>query len=404
MSSDQSSVFFIYISVGGHQVQSYVESKIAARPHIVLNCLIVADMAKTRITPHAKYPDQTQQFIKDVHDALDEFEEHVRCPDEEVRENAYRVLLEAYHTALTPIWNLAWFADIEMVLKTVADKQMTKLTIMSKKLAPPPNTSQVSKEARKVPDLETFTKALKDKHPAALLPSVEICAQIRDIFSKLAATHKAYAEAADGLAELSTELTPPHYTMILTAVVMPTIQVVIPENLVFPVTASPPPPAAVSTALGKSEIIKYMKLKVLQDLDSPELMVADKNSATHILVVAIYLKVEHLFFDDTSSRMDIATAFRCNLSQLKKAVTGVNYKGGPHYYKPKPKTATKRSCNSIDPNPDPRKKVKPKQGQASTSKQMSTSVTKKPSPVVTEDTLSSSSSSSDVQLPLGLLK
>ena len=80
-------------------------------------------------------------------------------PDAEVWENAYHVLLEAYCTALMPIWNLACFTDIEMVLKTVADKQMNELTIMSKKLAPPLNTSQVSKEARKIPDLETFTKA-----------------------------------------------------------------------------------------------------------------------------------------------------------------------------------------------------------------------------------------------------
>ena len=171
--------------------------------------------------------------------------------------------------------------------------------------------------------------------------------------------------------------------MMLSAAVMPTIQVVIPGNLVSPVTASPPPQSAASTALGKSEIIKYTKLKVLPDPDFPELMAADKNSATCVLVAAIYLNVEHLFFDDTSSRIDIATAFRCNLSQLTKAVTGVNYKGGPHYYKPKPKTATKRSGDSIDPNPDPRKKAKTKQGQASTSKRMSTSVMKKPSPVVT---------------------
>ena len=335
---------------------------------------------------------------------MDKFEEHVYFPDAEVQENAYCTLLEAYRTALVPIWNLAWFADIEMVLKTVADKQMAELTMMNKKLVPPPNTSQVSKEARKVPDLETLTKALKDKHPSESLPSMEICAQIGDIFSKLAATHKAYGEAADGLAELSTELTPPHYTMMLTVAVMPMIQVVIPGNLVSPVTAPPPPQAAASTALERSEIIKYMKLKALPDPDSPELIVVDKNSATHVLAVAIYLKVEHLFFDDTSSRMDIATAFRCNLSQLTKAVTGVNYKGGLHHYKLKPKTATKRSCDSTNPNPDPGKKAKTKQEQASTSQQKSTSVMKKPSTVVTEDTLSSSSSSSDVELPLGLLQ
>ena len=288
---------------------------------------------------------------------------------------------------------------------------MNELTIMSKKLAPPPNTSQVSKEARKIPNLEMFMKALKDKNPTESLPSVEICAKIRDVFSKLPAAHKAYTDAAyglaelaaDGLAELSTELTPPHYTMMLTVAVMPKIQVVVPGNLVSPVTAPSPPPAVASTALGKSEIIKYTKLKVLPNPDSPELMAADKNSATRVLAAAIYFKVENLFFDDTSLRMDIATAFRCNLSQLTKAVMGVHYKGGPHHYKPKPKTATKRSCDSTNPNPDPNKKPKTKQGQASTSKQISTSEGRKPSPVVTEDTLSSSSSNSDV-LPLGLLK
>ena len=360
-------------------------------------------MAKTRVTPRAKYPDQTQQFIKDIQEALDKFEDHVHFPDAEVRESAYRTLLEAYRTALVPIWNLVQFANIEMVLGMIADEQMAELTMMSKRLAPPPNTSQVAKEARKVLDLETLTKALKDKHPSESLPNMEICAKIGDVFSKLAAAHKAYGEAADGLTELSTELTPPHYTMMLTAAVMPTIQVVIPGNLVSPVAAPPPPQAAASTVLGRSEIIKYTKLKVLPDPDSPELIAADKNSATHVLAAAIYLKVEHLFFDETSSRMDVATAFHCNLSQLTKAVTGVNYKGGPHHYKPKPKTATKRSCDSTDPNPDPGKKAKTKQGQASTSQQADT-VMQKPSTVVVEDTLSSSSSSSDEELPLGLLQ
>ena len=153
-------------------------------------------------------------------------------PDEEVSENAYRTLLEAYCTTLVPIWNLARFADIEMVLRTIADKQMAELTIMSKRLTPPPNTSKVTKEARKVLDLETITKALKDKHPSESLPNIKICAKIRDVFSKLAAAHKAYGKAADNITELSTELNPPHYTMMLMAAVMPTIQVVIPGNLV----------------------------------------------------------------------------------------------------------------------------------------------------------------------------
>ena len=241
-------------------------------------------MAKTQVTPRAKYPDQTQ-FIKDVQEALDKFEEHVHFPDAEVRENACRTLLEAYRTALVPIWKLAWFADIEMVLKTIADKQMAELTMMNKRLAPPLNTSQVSKEARKVPDLEMLAKALKDKHPSESLPNMKICAQIRDVFSKLASAHKAHSsgDAHDPGCDS--------------------------RNPCVPCCSTTPPQAAASTVLGRSEIIKYTKLKVLPDPDSPELIVVDKNSATRVLVVAIYLKVEHLFFDDTSLCMDKATAF-----------------------------------------------------------------------------------------------
>ena len=274
---------------------------------------------------------------------------------------------------------------------------------MSKKLEPEPTTSKVSKEPKTVPDLEQLTESLKDSSGG--LPSVEICAQIAGVFSKLADAHRTYAEAADGIAELSTVLNPSQYTMILRAAVMPTIQIVVPGNLVSPVSAPPPPSTAASTALGKSEIVKYTKHRVLPDPDSPELALVEENSATRILAAAIYLKIENLFFDETSSRLEIATTFKCNISQLTKAVMGVHYKGGPHHYIPKQKTGGKRSHSSTGPSQQATKKPKTKEAQASTSKQASTSTSeeKQPSQVVTEDTISESSSSSDI-LPLGLLE
>ena len=220
---------------------------------------LAPEMLKTKVTPKAKYPDQTQKFINDIRTALEEFEENVHLQDEEIREDAYRILVEAYKTALTPIWSSAQFEDTEIILKTITDKPMTELTIISKKLAPPPNVSQVSKETRKVLELETLTEALKD--PSGTLPSVDICAKIAEVFSNLAATHRTYAEAADGLAELSTVLNPSQYTVVLRAAVMPTIQILVPGNLVSPVSAPPPPLTAASTALGKSEIIKYANRK-----------------------------------------------------------------------------------------------------------------------------------------------
>ena len=83
--------------------------------------------------------------------------------------------------------------------------------------------------------------------------------------------------------------------------------------------------------------------------------------------------------------------FRCNTSQLSKAITGVEYKSGPHHYKPK--KATKRTVETAEQQTGPSKR----QALPSTSTQ--TESTQAPDPDVQDDTLSSSS---DSDLPLGL--
>ena len=352
-------------------------------------------MPKQKVTAKAKYPDQTQKFIQDVSAALKDFEENISFPGEEIRTSAYPILLDAYRSALTSIWNQAQFANTEQILKTISDKQMTELKTMSKLLGPKPTTVTVSKEPRTVPDLEELTSTLRQSEEN--LPSLESCAKIASVFSKLADTHRTYAEAADGLAQLSTVLNPSQYTTVLKAAVMPTIQIVIPGKLISPLTAPPPPPTAASTALGKQEIINYTKKCILPDPYSSELAGEEENSATRVLAAAIYLKLENMFFDETSSRVDIAATFKCNISQISKAVTGVHYKGGPHRYKPRQKTGDKRS--STDPSQQETKKLKTTKARASTSKTLTSQTHEKQ--VVAEDTLSSESDSSS-DLPPGL--
>ena len=356
-------------------------------------------MPKQKVTPKAKYPDQTQKFIQDISDALKDFEENIHFPGEEIRASAYQVLLEAYRSALTSIWSQAQSANIEQILKTISDRQMTELTTMSKLLEPKPTTSKVSKEPRNVPDLEELTASLQQSSGG--LPSVKSCAEIANVFRKLADAHRSYAEAADGLAQLSTILNPSQYATILQVAIMPTIQIVIPGKLISPVTAPPPAPTAASTALGRLEIIKYMKRRILPDPDSSELVQEEENSATRVLAAAIYLKSENMFFDETSSRVEIATAFKCNINQLTKAVTGVHYKGGPHRYKPRRTTVDKRS--STDQSQQATKKPKTKEEHASTSKASTAPSKGKQPDQITEDTLSSKSDSSS-DLPLGLLQ
>ena len=96
----------------------------------------MAEMAKTKVTPLAKHPECTQHFTTTVKEALDAFEEQISLPDEEVRSGAYRKLLQAYKGALEPVWNLAHFADIDIILKTVSDQEMLELRTMAKQLQP----------------------------------------------------------------------------------------------------------------------------------------------------------------------------------------------------------------------------------------------------------------------------
>ena len=283
-----------------------------------------------------------------------------------------------------------------MVLETVANPQMTDLAVMARRLQPACPSSTVVKKKKSTPDLETMTKALKDMFPAQSLPDSEVGAMIVEVFTKLGTANKAYAEAVELLAHLSTLVMPEQYTMLLTAMTTPAIQIVVPGQLVSPISARSPSSTPATTTLGQSDIIKKTKLRVLLNPNSPALATCDKNSATRVLTAAVFSKLEHHYFDETMSCVDIVSEFKCNMSQLSKALTGVDYASGAHHYKPKEKkTATKRT-SATDINPEPAKRtscVPKKSGGATTSK----------SQAVQEDTLSSSSSSSSEELPPGLL-
>ena len=300
----------------------------------------------------------------------------------------------AYSNALIPLWNVARFTSIDTVLATVANPEMMDLTVMARCLQPACPSSTVVKKKKSTPDLETMTKALKDMFPAQSPPK-EVCAMIGEVFTKLGTANKACAKAAELLADLSTLVMPEQYTMLLTAMTTPAIQIVVPGQLMSPISALSPSPTPAMTTLGRSDIIKKTKLRVLPNLNSPALATCDKNSATRVLTAAVFLKLECHYFDETMSRVDIASEFKCNVSQLSKALTGVDYASGPHHYKPKEKKTPTKRTSATDNNPDPAKTshVPKKSGGATTSKCQA----------LQEDTLSSSSSSCSEDLPPGLL-
>ena len=258
-------------------------------------------MLKTKVTPHAKHPDQTQQFLDAIQNALDTFQDEISSLTEEIHGKAYRNYVTAYRETLIPVWNLACFASIGTVMETIADKDMKEITIMAECLKPASPHPEVLKEKTKVPDLKTITSTMLQKFPGQSLPESSICEKIGNIFSQLSTAHKAYSKAAQGITELSTLLTPQQYTLLLAATMTPAIQLVITGQLMSPLSTPPPPQPASSTAVGCLEIMNFTKLRVLLDPDSDALTSCDDNSAMRVLTAAIYCQLERHYFDETHS-------------------------------------------------------------------------------------------------------
>ena len=296
-------------------------------------------MPKIKITPKAKHPGRTETFLNEINAALDIFEDEIQTLQADVRAKAYKHFIKTYKTSLTPVWDLVRFADVAIILATIKDKEMKELTIMAKTLNPPEPVPQIE---RTVPSIDTITGVMISQYPKQDLPNADVCKKIGEVFKKLSEAHEAYSQAAKGLAELASEVTPEHFTLLLTASTTPVIQIVVPPTMNSPVVAPPPMPKSAVTAEERTRVIDFTKTQVLPDANSSALIKCEKNNATRVLAAAIYSVLEKKFFDTILPRADVATAFHCNTSQLSKALTGIEYASGPHQYTPKKSTTKKR--------------------------------------------------------------
>ena len=98
----------------------------------------MSDKAAAMLTPKAQHPERMKKFVSAIADALELFEDHIGSLDEDLRTNAYETLLTLYKSTLILIWNLARSADVEMILKTITDKELTSLKDMARKLQQKP--------------------------------------------------------------------------------------------------------------------------------------------------------------------------------------------------------------------------------------------------------------------------
>ena len=187
----------------------------------------------------SKTPRQDSNIHHSCANGYETFDDKIGSLMQDIHLKAYKNLVHLYRTALTTVWDLAQFANISLILEMVHDKEMLELAVMAQKLDLSPPATQVVKETRKVPTLEMITGAMTARYPDQDLLNATVCEKIGHIFLKLIEANKAYGEAAEALAEISTKVSLQHYTLLLTAATAPTIQIIVLPNMTFPVVAPP---------------------------------------------------------------------------------------------------------------------------------------------------------------------
>ena len=80
-----------------------LDEQIAARLRIVLYRQVTEKIPKTKITPRAKHPSRTQQFLNVIQDALDTFEDKISSLTDDICGKVYKKYVEAYRDALIPV-------------------------------------------------------------------------------------------------------------------------------------------------------------------------------------------------------------------------------------------------------------------------------------------------------------
>ena len=299
----------------------------------------------TPVTTAAKRLAKTQTFLKTLRTALTIFDDQIATLTK-VRETANKTFITAYKEAFAKIWPKIDGADITILLHSVKDTELCELHRLSEMLCPDKEKPTLVEEKRNVPTLDNILGNLVNKIPEQKLPDKETCSLISDIFSNLAEAHRYYADAAKGLADIASLVSPEQLTVVLAAAVPPTLQLVLPPGQISPLVAPPPPHKTSTTPSDWKELIQYCKNKILPDPSDSAFNSCDARTPTRVLAAAVFCTLEKHLFDETTPCAEVASKFCVTAAQLHKAVTGIDYKSGPHAYKKRRKATDPAASTS----------------------------------------------------------
>ena len=254
----------------------------------------------------AQNPEEAEQYVDRINNIFD----HLSTLIHEDKKDALGQTIRNFKKLVGKQWETMGDVDVDVVLHTIKDPTAVylhqHLTRGGVKVFDPPE---------EIPTSPEFLRQLPKRTRHA-----EETAFIADIFDHAAQAHEHLSAVCANISALAkiTDKTTLH--TIINDAVRPLVQINIPEGFLNPVEDR----RAKTT---EEERCEKVRKTVLPIPNAPCLAHKPKNGPTHILAVAVWLKLNHKYFNEGTAK-EACDRFEVRAKQLSRVLMGRKYLGG----------------------------------------------------------------------------
>ena len=254
----------------------------------------------------AQNPEEAEQYVDRINNVFD----HLSTLIHEDKKDALGQTIKNFKKLVARQWEMMGDADVDVVLCTIKDPTAVylcqHLTRGGVKVFDPPE---------EIPTGPEFIRQLPERTRRA-----EETAFIADIFEHAAQAHEHLLAVCVNISALAKITDKTTLQTIINGAVRPLVQINIPEGFLNPVEDR----RAKTTEEERREKVRKMVLPVS---NSPCLAHELKNGPTQILAAAVWLKLNHKYFNEGTAK-EACDRFEVRAKQLSRVLTGRKYLGG----------------------------------------------------------------------------
>ena len=267
-----------------------------------------------------EWPEARVQNIKEAEQYVDHINnifDHLSTLIHEDTKDALGQMIRNFKKVVTRQWETMGDADIDVILRTIKDPTAVylwqHLTRGGIEVVDPPEEILTSTE---------FIRQLPERARWA-----EEMAFISDIFEHAAWAHEHLSEVCANVSVLAKVMDKATLLTVINGAIHPLVQLNIPEGFLNPVEEK-------RAKMTEEERREKVRKTVLPIPNAPCLAHEPRNGPTHILAVAVWLKMSRKYFNEGTAK-EACERFDMRAKQLSRVLMGRKYLGGTQAHKRK---------------------------------------------------------------------